>query len=1136
MSVNSSLPIFAYENAIVEALRDNQVVVVAADPGAGKSTAVPMMLHEAGFAQGGMIGTTEPRRVAAMALARYVAEQNDGKCGDTVGFQIGGVRELSRRTVVKYMTEGILLRELHGNPGLGKTNRHPGYSVVIADEVHERGINQDLILALMKDVLRNRSDLKLVVMSATIDEHRFSEHFDGAPVIKVPGRMHPVEVRWASGDCSARQMSTRAAEKVVELLNNGERGDILVFMPDERSIKEVCSKVEEQVSAGYVKVLPLYGNQAPEDQQEAMRPRRERRVIVATNIAETSLTIEGVVHVVDTGLIKQVQYVSATMSALEVCEHSKAGCEQRKGRAGRTQAGICHRLYTQENYRRRDAFTKPEILRTSLDSTLLHLMCLGYSMDDVFALELMDKPDESVWREAQELLTALGALDADCEVTDSGRLMEKLSMTPMLARMVLSAQEFACTEEIATIAAGLISRPVFFRPKGHEAAAKQSHVAFMDLASDGHTILNVYRAWRRAHEDEFNPREWARDKYLSSHALHEIDRNREQILAMLSRNGIPMTSAADKMAIEKAVASGLMYNLCIRDMRNSYTCGEQGDVYIYPGSSCFPPHHEARSGRVPNPDTMVCAELWKTSKTFARGITVIQRSWIKELLPAAALQVSYELRRPLISYGVDHTVLRKVSWRHHVLEEGVVESFGDDALIHIAADIAKDVSGWASLSQERSHPSVPQMRATYEALRQAWTEHTGVSMHDMTASDTAVIKDTVVLAVALQLRGCTTVAEVQARSLRLIPQAHVPSEDESVCAAVAARVDALLAAQADDLAAAERARSERQAAEMVRRDMAAQARAARELDVADVRARIKAVEELATRLDDRGIPMRDFKYKISDLNRQCGYDWKTVSQLTSDIGQIERSVNLHAKKFEADIALTRQAWELVDATFPTCPLCDGTWRDFGHELRCNGDHDIDRVLKTDASRTIGMFVTNRDEKAARIEMYGVDVVVRVSAARDSVWALKKFKSVEYVPVASILPAELVDQRDEILEMLDELQKAQRALEATLEGVKALRVRAKFGEVVKLRFIHIAHQAQSRVSGMLYRSKWVENYPADGETWYCTVTGSTTVERSDLVHEVVPEIKVTGEGDETFIEELREMIVDGYPGLPAELLN
>ncbi|MEK7516753.1 MAG: ATP-dependent RNA helicase, partial [Patescibacteria group bacterium] len=618
------LPIHAFEAEIVQTVRENPVTVIAAKTGAGKSTRVPLMLLAAGFGKQGMIGITLPRRVAVINVSEYVTTLHGTKPGETIGYQIRNDRSVGAATRVKFMTEGILLRELHSDPELRR------YEVVIVDEAHERGVNQDLILALLKKLQNLRPTMKIVIMSATIDEERFSQFFGNAPIVKVPGRVFPVEIRYAAEE--PEDVGSAIAQKVEEIVRSREDGDILVFLPDEKSIRSVCDKLDEARIAA--RILPLYGNQSPDEQRAVFMRCNERRVIVATNIAETSITIDGVVHVVDSGLIKQLQYVSASMSALRVADHSQAGCNQRAGRAGRTQPGICHRLFTEESFQERPPYTEPEIKRMSLDAILLKLRVLGYSMDDVLKLEFMDQPGEARWMEAAERLTLLGALDKDGNVTEDGRRMERLPVAPMLGRMLLTAEKFGCVEQVATVVAGFTARPVFVRPRGEEKEdeADRKHAPLRDKTSDALTLLKVHKAWTARRERE-EQNAWARDHFLSYRALRDIDSSRAQILGIMANEGVTASRSDDPTLIQKAVAAGLLVNLCVHSGRFNYRWGERSDVFIHPSSSLF--------GATPR--MLVCASVVETTKTFARDCTAIEEAWLAELIPEHALEKKWSI-------------------------------------------------------------------------------------------------------------------------------------------------------------------------------------------------------------------------------------------------------------------------------------------------------------------------------------------------------------------------------------------------------------------------------------------------------------------------------------------------------------
>lgn len=673
--MSGELPILAFGDLITKTVWSSPVTIIAAETGAGKSTRVPLMLLQMELGKRGLIGVTEPRRIAAQSLARYVAELHGSGLGETIGYQIRNDKRMSSVTQVKFMTEGILLRELHSDPELRR------YEVVIVDEAHERGVNQDLILALLKRVRRRRPSLKVVIMSATIDEERFSKYFDGAPIVKVPGRVFPVEVHYAGETPeSTKQMVEVCVAKVAEIAGSGEAGDILVFLPDEVMIREVCGELKQEKALETVLILPLYGNQPPEEQQQVFSPLPIRRIIVATNIAETSITVPGVVHVVDSGLIKAVKYVSASMSALQVIEHSRAGCDQRKGRAGRTQPGICHRLFTRESYDERPAYTDPEIRRMALDQILLHLRSLGHSMEDVIGLEFPDPPGDARWQEADARLKLLGALGADGNVTEEGRRMERLPVAPMLARMLLAAERYGCVEPMARIVAGLAARPVFVRPHGMGEQANEKHRAFKQSWGDAMTLLRVWRTWEEQSKENGARSAWAREHFCSSRALREIERNSEQLLAILKEAGVEATRTDDPNTICKAVAAGLIVNLCVKCGRYNYAWQGRSDIFVFPGSALF--------GF--GPQMMVCSAVVETTKAFARDCTAIEAEWLEELVPVHAREKVWRFE---ITYEGKPRVVEQEAWQGTVIAEREAEEFPAEAEPALVERLAEEIEG-----------------------------------------------------------------------------------------------------------------------------------------------------------------------------------------------------------------------------------------------------------------------------------------------------------------------------------------------------------------------------------------------------------------------------------------------------------
>ncbi len=741
--MSGELPILNFGDLITRTVWNNPVTIIAAETGAGKSTRVPLMLLQMEIGKHGLIGITEPRRIAAQSLARYVAELHGSGVGQTVGYQIRNDRQMSRDTVVKFMTEGILLRELHSDPELRR------YEVVIVDEAHERGVNQDLLLALLKRVRRRRPSLKIVIMSATIDEERFSKYFDNAPIVKVPGRVFPVEVRYAAATPeSTKQVLEVCTAKVAEISRSKEEGDILVFLPDEVMIREACNKLGEELQET-VRILPLYGNQSPDEQRQVFELVPQRRVIVATNIAETSITVPRVVHVVDSGLIKAIRYVSASMSALQVIEHSRAGCDQRKGRAGRTQPGICHRLFTPESYDERPAYTDPEIRRMALDQILLHLRSLGYSMDDVIGFEFLDPPGDARWQEAEARLKLLGALDAEGNVTDDGARMERLPVAPMLARMLLAAEKYGCVEPMARIVAGLASRPVFVRPQGMEEQAAAAHSIFKKTDGDALTMLGVWRAWEEQSNGNGERSKWAREHFCSSRALRGIERNSEQLLDILEEAGVKATRSDDPVIIRKAVAAGLIVNLCIKAGRYNYAWHDQDNIFIFPGSSLF--------GF--GPQMFVCAVVVETTKTYARDCTAIEAEWLDELVPVYAREKKWEFWTT--AEGRVYALERE-TWQGTVIAEHEVDEFPAEAEPALVERLAKEIEGAVDVCAI-FHPDNLKNQTTWQHILRAH----GV-MFSWDKPDTRQeLGGRLRAFLAERIRGVRTLEEVRKRDIRL---------------------------------------------------------------------------------------------------------------------------------------------------------------------------------------------------------------------------------------------------------------------------------------------------------------------------------------------------------------------------------
>lgn len=698
------LPICAYRDAVIEAVRDNKVVIVVGETGSGKTTQLPRFFYESGLGKGGVIGITEPRRIAATSVARFVANNLGTKLGDVVGYQVRFDDQTAADTAIKFMTDGILLREIQVDPDLRK------YSVIMIDEAHERNCNVDFLLGLLKDLLTRRDDLKVIVSSATIDAEKFSQYFNGAPIITVSGRPYPVDVVWGDTNYTEHTIVDAVVKKIIKIHKDEDNGDVLVFMTGVEEINKVIKGIEEHGACDLI-ALPAHASLTPENQQKIFdRFPGKRKVVVATSIAETSITIDGLVYVVDSGFIKQTHFhPESGIQSLDVILHSKAGCNQRMGRAGRTSHGTCFRMFTEESFGERPDFTEPEILRMNLSGVVLLMESIG--VEGIEDFDFIDPPDKETFHEAYEMLIALGAITrGEKGLTDIGRDMVRLPLDPRIARMVLEAKKHGCVEDIATIAALLSVRSVFPRPKDKESEADEAHAKFKDNKSDALTFLRVWKAYKVSGFDKG----WCLKNFLHSRSLWEAKNIRDQLLHILRQSDVEITQSGDDEVVMKSVAAGLIYNLFQHGSRHEYNgmmrdlCG----VYIHPGSSVF---------GFSDPRWIVTSEIMETSKRFARNVSAINVEWLPDLAPSRFWFGSSRL----VSYTEgDESVLA----RQHVLcrssFSGEESSVGFRE-INIPVPEARELqnnciaearrNGWIPLSFEES--GILDMEAVYDGVR-----------------------------------------------------------------------------------------------------------------------------------------------------------------------------------------------------------------------------------------------------------------------------------------------------------------------------------------------------------------------------------------------------------------------------------
>jgi len=618
-----ALPISARAQEIADAIRDHPVVVVCGETGSGKTTQLPKICLEIGRGIDGMIGHTQPRRLAARSVAARIAEETRLPLGGGIGYQVRFDDRSEPGTRVKLMTDGILLNELGFDHDLRR------YDTLIIDEAHERSLNIDFILGYLKRLLPRRPDLKVIITSATIDPDRFSRHFGDAPVIEVSGRGYPVEVRYEApaADTDLADALTEAARR---LLGELPEGDILAFLPGEREIREAAEALERarlgsrRGEAGW-EILPLYGRLSETSQGRVFRPGRRRRIVLATNVAETSLTVPRIMAVIDSGLARISRYsYRSKIQRLQVEPVSQASANQRSGRCGRIAPGICVRLYDEEDYLARPAFTDPEIRRTNLASVILQMAAarLGEMEDFPF----IDPPDARYVQDGYRLLAELEAVDDAREITEAGRRMAGLPVDPRLARMLLAAEERGELRDALVIVAGLAGADPRLFPPDEGAKARAAQEEFADPASDFVTLLKLWRAWRAARRgtSRRQAERWAEARYLSPRRLREWGEIHSQLTGLCRDAGMPVAhGAGNREALHKALLAGLLGHIGRRDEATRYD-GPRGTAF----------HLHPSSGLHGQPPAWVFAmELVRTSRLFARTAAATEPGRILEVEP-----------------------------------------------------------------------------------------------------------------------------------------------------------------------------------------------------------------------------------------------------------------------------------------------------------------------------------------------------------------------------------------------------------------------------------------------------------------------------------------------------------------------
>jgi len=656
-----SLPIVTERERVLAVLERHPVVVLCGETGSGKTTQLPKFCLELRRGTRGLIGHTQPRRIAARSLAARIAEELGVELGGPVGCKVRFHERLGEQTRVKVMTDGILLAETQSDPELR------AYDTLIIDEAHERSLNIDFLLGYLRRLLRRRRDLKVIITSATIDPQRFSRHFDAAPIVEVSGRSYPVEIRYRpltdERDDNARDQGQAIVEAVDELAAAGP-GDMLVFLPGERDIRDTAELLRKHHPAA-TEILPLYARLSADQQNRVFRAHGGRRIVLSTNVAETSLTVPGIRYVIDTGVARISRYSYRTkVQRLPIEPISQASASQRSGRCGRVAAGICIRLYGEADFLARPAFTDPEIQRTHLAAVILQMAAL--KLGDPLHFPFIDAPDPRSVRDGYKLLHELGAVDADDRLTELGGKLARFPVDPRLGRMLLAAGDLACLSEVLVIAAALSIPDPRERPLDRAGAADAQNASFEHPKSDFLGFVNLWNAFHEQarHLSANKLRQWCQTHFVSYLRMREWRDIHGQLLEAVRQASLPLNAApAEYEAVHRALLSGLLGHVAFKSDDREYTGARNLKLELFPGSVL------ARR----KPAWVVAAELMETGKRYLRTVAAVEPEWIEQAAGDLAKRTWFEpwwdtrsarvmASEKVTLYGLPLVVQRKVDY------------------------------------------------------------------------------------------------------------------------------------------------------------------------------------------------------------------------------------------------------------------------------------------------------------------------------------------------------------------------------------------------------------------------------------------------------------------------------------------
>lgn len=612
------LPVYDQRSRILDSLEHNQVIVVESPTGSGKTTQLPVILQEAGYTKRGMVGVTQPRRIAAVTVSDFIRKQIQPEVPEFIAYKMRFEDNTTPATHLKIMTDGTLLQELKNDTSLSQ------YSVIVVDEAHERSLTIDFILGLLKRVLDERPEFRVIISSATINAAVFSEYFNKCPVIRIETPVYPVQVVYNPPPTEQGYdgIVMRIADVVGRVIDNKQDGDILIFCSGEKLIKDTIQQLERMPYRRRLQIMPLYGRLSKEEQESVFPPpaKNKTKVVISTNIAETSVTIDGITTVIDTGLAKTNYYNPRTFtSSLVEGPISRASANQRKGRAGRTRPGTCYRLYSRDDYESRPLFAKEEIYRTDLSEVVLRMAEIGIRNFDGF--DFISPPGHQGIIGAVETLRDLQALNPDNSLSDIGQHMARFPLLPRLSRIIIASIYTypAVMEEVLIGTAFLTSRSPMLLPPGEEVAARKAHHSFQDKLGDFLSYIRLYQAYLSSR----NHTAFCERNYIDPEAMAEIRKVKEQLGEIVSELGVPLLGGGSPQDYLCAMATGLIQFICVKDGRNQYRSLTTDRIQIHPGSVLF------RS----SPRFIVAGEIVRTTRMWARSVSPLEPDMIKSIRP-----------------------------------------------------------------------------------------------------------------------------------------------------------------------------------------------------------------------------------------------------------------------------------------------------------------------------------------------------------------------------------------------------------------------------------------------------------------------------------------------------------------------